>query len=156
MKNYIIKIATSGRLMLTLLGFTLALGAVSCKTAVTTDKPAGTASQSSATNQPVTQADPGKPGKASFYTCGMHTEVRSVDPDGKCPICQMSLLPAENVPVVDPASGKTNTAASFPVISGYYSCPMHPEALSKDPAGKCPICDMPLSPVEDPVFIRSK
>ena len=52
------------------------------------------------------EADAGKPGKTSFYTCGMHPEVRSLDPDGKCPICQMSLLPAENVPVVDPASGK--------------------------------------------------
>jgi len=68
----------------------------------------------------------------------------------------MPLLPAESVPVVDPDSGKTNTAASFPAISGYYSCTMHPTVLSKDPDGKCPICQMPLLPVENPVFIRDK
>ncbi|MEA3186452.1 MAG: rane fusion protein copper/silver efflux system [Chthoniobacter sp.] len=28
-----------------------------------------------------------------YYTCAMHPSVRSQDPDGKCPICGMSLVP---------------------------------------------------------------
>jgi hypothetical protein len=34
----------------------------------------------------------------NYYTCGMHPEVHSQDPDGKCPICGMPLLPASEVP----------------------------------------------------------
>lgn len=58
--------------------------------------------------------------------------------------------------VVDPATGKTNNAASYPVISGYYSCPMHPTVLSRDSEAKCPQCGMPLLSVENPVFIQEK
>ncbi len=29
----------------------------------------------------------------AYYTCTMHPSVRSQDPDGKCPICGMSLVP---------------------------------------------------------------
>src|ERR1700677_1662083 len=28
-----------------------------------------------------------------YYTCTMHPSVRSQDPDGKCPICGMDLVP---------------------------------------------------------------
>ena len=154
MKNFILRIVASGRFMLIA---SLAVVAVSCTTSVTPQKSIGTTkpSQPAATYQRA-ETDASKPAKASFFTCGMHPQVRSLDPDGKCPICQMPLLPAESVPVVDPDSGKTNTAASFPAISGYYSCTMHPTVLSKDPDGKCPICQMPLLPVENPVFIRDK
>jgi cobalt-zinc-cadmium efflux system outer membrane protein len=50
--------------------------------------------------------DPNQPGhesradaKSGYYTCAMHPEIRSRNPDGKCPICQMPLLPIEEVPV---------------------------------------------------------
>src|SRR5258708_32462185 len=29
----------------------------------------------------------------AYYTCAMHPFVRSQDPDGKCPVCSMQLLP---------------------------------------------------------------
>ena len=32
-----------------------------------------------------------------YYTCAMHPSVRSQDPDGKCPICGMDLIPVKKV-----------------------------------------------------------
>lgn len=32
-------------------------------------------------------------GRAQVYTCSMHPQVRSTDPNGKCPICGMDLIP---------------------------------------------------------------
>ncbi len=34
-----------------------------------------------------------KPPDVDYYTCTMHPSVRSQDPNGKCPICGMSLVP---------------------------------------------------------------
>ncbi|HVV00006.1 MAG TPA: efflux RND transporter periplasmic adaptor subunit [Verrucomicrobiae bacterium] len=34
-----------------------------------------------------------KPDAVAYYTCAMHTSVRSQDPHGKCPICGMDLVP---------------------------------------------------------------
>lgn len=39
-------------------------------------------------------------GRAQVYTCSMHPQVRSTDPNEKCPICGMDLIP---VPVDDEA-----------------------------------------------------
>ena len=39
-----------------------------------------------------------KPASVHYYTCAMHPEVHSQDPDGKCPICQMPLMSSEDVP----------------------------------------------------------
>jgi len=158
MKSIVLGIVTSGRFALASLGIMLAIGVASCKTSVAPQKSTGTttSNQLVATAQAAGKTDKATHAKASFYTCGMHPEVRSLDPDGKCPNCQMPLLPAENVLVVDPDSGKTNTAASFPAISGYYSCPMHLTVLSEDANGKCPICKMSLLPVENPVFVQDK
>lgn len=34
-----------------------------------------------------------KPADVDYYTCTMHPSVRSQDPNGKCPICGMNLVP---------------------------------------------------------------
>jgi membrane fusion protein, copper/silver efflux system len=36
-----------------------------------------------------------KPPDVDYYTCTMHPSVRSQDPDGKCPICGMNLVPVK-------------------------------------------------------------
>jgi Cu(I)/Ag(I) efflux system membrane fusion protein len=36
-----------------------------------------------------------KPSDVDYYTCTMHPSVRSQDPDGKCPICGMDLVPVK-------------------------------------------------------------
>ena len=35
------------------------------------------------------------PSDIAYYTCTMHPSVRSQDPDGKCPICGMDLVPVK-------------------------------------------------------------
>lgn len=77
-----------------------------------------------------------------IYTCPMHPEVRQHGP-GNCPICGMTLVPAEEPPV--PARP---VAGSFDKVpAGWrgtiYTCPMHPEVRQTEP-GSCPICGMGL------------
>src|SRR5580658_9452577 len=36
-----------------------------------------------------------KPDDVDYYTCTMHPSVRSQDPNGKCPICGMGLVPVK-------------------------------------------------------------
>ena len=74
-------------------------------------------------------------GDVAYYTCTMHPSVKSQDPKGKCPICNMDL-----VPVMKQAAA--NTAGD------YYTCTMHASVKSKDPKAKCPICGMDLVPVK--------
>ena len=140
MKNSAQKITKLQCLVLSSFGLALVIGSVSCKTGNATKTP------------PPAAASAGH----HYYTCAMHPEVRSLDPDGKCPFCQMMLFPAETIEIVDQDTGKTNAAASFPAVSGYYSCPMHPTVLSHERDDKCPICGMALLPVESPAFIRTK
>src|SRR6267378_350566 len=35
----------------------------------------------------------GKPSNVDYYTCTMHPSVKSQDPNDKCPICSMDLVP---------------------------------------------------------------
>ncbi|WP_374374005.1 copper-translocating P-type ATPase [Tabrizicola sp.] len=77
-----------------------------------------------------------------IYTCPMHPEVRQHGP-GNCPICGMTLVPADEPPVATkPAAGGFDT-----VPEGWhgvvYTCPMHPEVRQTEP-GSCPICGMGL------------
>jgi len=48
-----------------------------------------------------------KPPNVDYYTCTMHPSVKSQDPNGKCPICSMDL-----VPVLKRTGGETKPAAS--------------------------------------------
>lgn len=34
--------------------------------------------------------------KVQYYTCSMHPQIRSTDPNGRCPICGMALVPVED------------------------------------------------------------
>ena len=65
-----------------------------------------------------------------IYTCPMHPEVESTDPNAPCPKCGMALEPRD-VPL---ATTKTE-----------YTCPMHPEIVQDHP-GSCPKCGMALEP----------
>lgn len=50
-----------------------------------------------------------KPDNVDYYTCTMHPSVRSQDPDGKCPICGMSLVPVLKKSI---ATNETTNAAA--------------------------------------------
>jgi len=73
-----------------------------------------------------------KPSSANGkYYCPMHCEGEKVyDKAGDCPVCGMDLVKA---PVLT-------------VSNALYTCPMHPEIISKTP-GSCPICGMDLVPM---------
>ncbi len=101
--------------------------------------------------------------KGTVYVCPMHPEVRQDHP-GRCPICQMHLVPEGETPVAHTASaahaahahhGHAATPApqapvpapaSAPAGGTVYTCPMHPE-IRQDHPGNCPICGMSLEPV---------
>src|SRR5713101_2326078 len=50
---------------------------------------------------------PKKPDNVDYYTCTMHPSVKSQDPNGKCPICSMDL-----VPVIKRSGGEGKSSAS--------------------------------------------
>jgi membrane fusion protein, copper/silver efflux system len=54
-----------------------------------------------------------KPADVAYYTCTMHPSVRSQDPDGKCPICGMDLVPVSKQAAVTNAiaPGQTHVVA---------------------------------------------
>ena len=41
----------------------------------------------------ITEATPGEQSAQQMYTCSMHPQIRSPNPDDKCPICGMDLIP---------------------------------------------------------------
>lgn len=51
---------------------------------------------------PATDSDSG--GKEQMYTCSMHPSVRLTDPNAKCPICFMDLIPVREGDTGDPNS----------------------------------------------------
>jgi membrane fusion protein, copper/silver efflux system len=50
-----------------------------------------------------------KPPDVDYYTCTMHPSVRSQDPDGKCPICGMDLVPVKKRGKEAEAAQSTNS-----------------------------------------------
>ncbi|MDP8236401.1 MAG: efflux RND transporter periplasmic adaptor subunit [Candidatus Erginobacter occultus] len=47
-----------------------------------------------------------EPGGRQVYTCSMHPQVRSFDPDERCPICGMELIPVPMDEEDDPGEGE--------------------------------------------------
>jgi Cu(I)/Ag(I) efflux system membrane fusion protein len=58
-----------------------------------------------------------KPSDVDYYTCTMHPSVRSQDPDGKCPICGMDLVPVKKVDAnaMQPASIESDKPRIFTI-----------------------------------------
>jgi membrane fusion protein, copper/silver efflux system len=77
-----------------------------------------------------------KPPDVDYYTCTMHPSVRSQDPDGKCPICGMDLVPVlkKGAPAMASATGNTNQAAPGERKIKFYQSTMSPRETSPTPA----------------------
>jgi hypothetical protein len=65
------------------------------------------------------QATNAKPDDVDYYTCAMHPSVRSQDPNGKCPICSMNLVPV----MKKSAAGTNVTNAAAPMSMGREEMP---------------------------------
>src|SRR5713226_5767450 len=61
---------------------------------------------------------PKKPDNVDYYTCTMHPSVKSQDPNGKCPICSMNL-----VPVMKKGGTGEKASASSPKPEGMKDMP---------------------------------
>ncbi|MDW7682014.1 MAG: heavy metal-binding domain-containing protein, partial [bacterium] len=64
----------------------------------------------------------------ALYTCPMHPEFVTDDPNVRCPECEIKLEKKKDL-----AEG-----------TKLYTCPMHPEFVSDDPDDRCSICEMKL------------
>jgi multidrug efflux pump subunit AcrA (membrane-fusion protein) len=56
-----------------------------------------------------------KPPDVDYYTCTMHPSVRSQDPDGKCPICGMNLVPVKKKSETGPPATNEEQPTEFTV-----------------------------------------
>jgi Cu(I)/Ag(I) efflux system membrane fusion protein len=84
-------------------------------------------------------AEPASQQTEEIWTCSMHPQIRLSQP-GKCPICGMDLIRADDSPSSTPATSKT-------VKQPLYACSMF--CLPPQPTpGKCQICGMEMVEVE--------
>jgi RND family efflux transporter MFP subunit len=79
------------------------------------------------------KADMSKVDPDKLYTCPMHPEFITTDPDVRCPDCGMKLVKVTGM------KDKVNLEKAE-----FYTCPMHPEFLTTDPDARCPECGMKL------------
>lgn len=103
MNSSILTIAKLTHFVLAMTSIVLVISAVSCKTKTTTAVSPPPAGGMTVTDAPSgeTNSASAKPVKTEYYTCAMHPEIHSHDPDGKCPICEMPLVLVEEV-LVEP------------------------------------------------------
>jgi hypothetical protein len=93
-------------------------------------------------SEALAKMEPG--GKVEYYTCPMpeHADV-NVDKPGKCPKCNMTLIPIMSKPEVPPGDSANALAVRRP--PPLYTCPMASHAhIVSDQPGKCPECEMKL------------
>ncbi len=91
----------------------------------------------------------------TIYTCPMHPQVRQ-NQLGRCPKCQMHLVPEDKVNAGHTHAHEHAGAAAEPEpvaapvaaapAGTIYTCPMHPE-VQQDHPGNCPKCGMTLEPI---------
>ncbi len=88
------------------------------------------------------------------YYCPMHCEGdKTYDAAGRCPVCNMFLVPVSGKKDAGKMDFKNMEIASITVKGeaedeGKYYCPMHCEGeKTYDEAGRCPVCNMFLVPV---------
>src|SRR5205807_7467584 len=60
----------------------------------------------------------GKPSNVDYYTCTMHPSVKSQDPNAKCPICSMSLVPVKKRASVEATNGQSVGASERQSVEG--------------------------------------
>ncbi len=72
-----------------------------------------------------------------LYTCPMHPQFITSDPDARCPECGMILVPVQEL------GDKVDLEKAE-----FYTCPMHPDFLTTDKDARCPECGMKLEKVK--------
>jgi Cu(I)/Ag(I) efflux system membrane fusion protein len=84
------------------------------------------------------------------FVCPMHPQIVT-DHKGECPICGMDLVvagtsatPAAATAQAPPPPPAGTSAAAMSAGPTEYTCPMHPEVVTTDPAARCPTCKMKL------------
>ncbi len=83
------------------------------------------------------QKKPMKPGDVAMeYTCSMHPEVRMPNPDDKCPICNMNLIPVSSPGGSGTSGLKTNEIELSPRSSSTDRRADHPRDPPADRASR--------------------